>query len=170
MIARDEIVLLGHIAGLHGVQGWVKVFSDTDPRDNILSYTPWLIRQAGKEWRPITVTAGRKQGKGIVAHLQGCDDREAARLLMGSEIAIYRQQMAALAKDEYYWADLQGLRVETMTGQKLGIVDHLFNTGANDVLVVSGERERLIPFIQGQTVINIDLQAGTLQVDWDPEF
>ena len=170
MAGHNDIVALGHINGLHGVSGWVKVFSDTSPRDNILSYSPWLIRQPGKEWRPITVTSGRKQGKGIVAHLQGYDDRETARLLMGYEIAVYRKQLAALEQDEYYWADLQGLTVTTLDGQTLGTVDHLFETGANDVLVVTGERERLIPFIQGQTIMNIDLQAGTMQVDWDPDF
>lgn len=132
------------------------------------------MRQHKQEWRPIKVVAGRKQGKGIVAQLQGCDDREAARLLMGAEIAIYRHQLATLAGDEYYWADLQGLRVETVSGYKLGIVDHLLQTGANDVLVINGkpegEPERLIPFLQGQTIIKIDLQAGLIQVDWDPDF
>jgi len=116
------------------------------------------------------VTGGRRQGKGVVAHLQDCNDRDAARLWMGAEIAIYRHQLASLRHDEYYWADLQGLQVETTDGQKLGIIDHLFETGANDVVVVTGERERLIPFLQGQTIINIDLQAGIMQVDWDPDF
>jgi len=166
--------VLGRINGLHGVQGWIKVFSDTAPRENILTYSPWLIRQPGKQWQAITISGGRRQGKGVVAHLQGCDDREAARLFMGAEVAVYRYQLAELEQDEYYWTDLQGLAVETMDGQKLGIVDHLFETGANDVLVVTdkqeGERERLIPFLQGQTIINIDLQAGIMQVDWDPDF
>jgi 16S rRNA processing protein RimM len=170
MVKQDDIVVLGHITGLHGVNGWVKVFSDTSPRDNILSYSPWLIRQPGKEWQAITVTLGRKQGKGIVAHLQGYDDRDTARLLMGFEIAVYRNQLASLEHDEYYWADLQGLTVKTLAGQTLGIVDHLFATGANDVVVVTGERERLIPFLQGRTIMNIDLRAGIMQVDWDPDF
>lgn len=170
-VPRDnDIIHLGHINGLYGVKGWVKVYSETQPRDNILSYTPWLIRQAGQEWQTLLVTDGRLQGKGVVAHLQGYDDREQARQLMGAEIAIYREQLAPLADDEYYWSDLQGLAVETVNGVSLGTVDYIFDTGANDVLVVSGDRERLIPFIQGQTIRKIDLQGGTIQVDWDPEF
>ena len=170
VVHDDNIVVLGRIAGLYGVRGWVKVFSETRPRENILDYSPWLIRQAGEEWKTLSVTAGRMQGKGIVAHLQGYDDREAARLLTGADIAVYRNQLAELGQDEYYWTDLQGLKVNTKDGRELGIVDHLFATGANDVLVVCGERERLIPFIQGQTIIKIDLQAGTMLVDWDPDF
>ena len=170
MDEHDEIIVLGQINGLHGVRGWVKVFSDTAPRENILTYKSWLIRQPGKQWQPIAITTGRRQGKGVVAHLQGYDDRETARLLIGSEIAVYRHELATLEQDEYYWTDLQGLTVTTIDGHKLGIVDHLFATGANDVVVVNGDRERLIPFLQGQTIINIDLQSGTMQVDWDPDF
>jgi len=167
---EKDIIHLGHINGLYGVKGWVKVYSETQPRDNILSYTPWLIRQAHKDWQTIAVSEGRSQGKGVIAHLQGFDDREQSRQLMGAEIAIYRDQLAPLADGEYYWSDLQGMAVETLNGVALGTVDYIFDTGANDVLVVAGERERLIPFIQGQTVRNIDLQNGTIQVDWDPEF
>lgn len=170
VVRDDNIVVLGHITGLHGVRGWIKVFSDTSPRENILTYSPWLIRQPGKAWREVTISDGRKQGKGIVAHLQDCDDREAARLFIGAEIAVYRNQLAELGQDEYYWTDLQGLKVITTDGQELGIVDHVFATGANDVLVVTGEREHLIPFIQGQTIIKIDLQAGCMRVDWYPDF
>ena len=167
---ENDIIHLGHINGLYGVKGWVKVYSETQPRDNILSYTPWLIRQAHKEWQTISVMEGRPQGKGVIAHLQGYDDREQARQLMGAEIAIYRDQLAPLAAGEFYWSDLQGMAVVTVNGVTLGTVDYIFDTGANDVLVVTGDRERLIPFIQGQTIRKIDMQDGTIQVDWDPEF
>lgn len=167
---ETDIIRLGHINGLYGVKGWVKVYSETRPRENILSYTPWLIRRVHEDWQPVAVTAGRSQGKAIIAHLQGFDEREQARQLMGAEIAVYREQLAPLADDEYYWADLQGLSVETKDGVVLGNVDYIFATGANDVLVVDGERERLIPFLQGQTILEVDLQHGTIRVDWDPEF
>jgi len=169
-VRDDSLVVLGRIAGLYGVRGWVKVFSETRPRENILVYSPWLICHPGEEWKTVSVTDGRMQGKGVVAHLQGYDDREAVRPLIGADIAVYRNQLAEPGQDEYYWADLLGLKVSTKDGQELGIIEHVFATGANDVLVVSGERERLIPFIQGQTIIKIDLLAGTMQVDWDPDF
>lgn len=167
---ENDIIHMGQINGLYGVKGWVKVYSETQPRENILIYTPWLIRLADSDWQTIAVNDGRAQGKNVVAHLQGYNDREQARQLLGAEIAIYRKQLAKLAANEYYWTDLQGLTVKTVNGVTLGTVDYIFDTGANDVLVIRGDRERLIPFIQGQTIQNIDLQRGTIQVDWDPEF
>lgn len=167
----DEIIILGRINGLYGVKGWVKVYSETQPRDNILSYPQWLLGQAG-QWRSVAVEDGRTQGKGIVAKLDGCDDRDAAVLLQGMQIAISREQLPPAAHGEYYWADLLGLRVLNRDGVELGQVDHLLETGANDVLVVqdSAGVERLIPFVQGQFVLDIDLVAGQMTVDWDPEF
>lgn len=169
----NERILLGRITGLYGVRGWLKVFSNTEPRDNILSYTPWLIRGKGLEggqWHEITVCQGRLQGKGIIVQLEGYTDRDQARALIGADIAIDRHQLAPLAAGEYYWSDLQELQVVNQQGVTLGRVDHLLETGANDVLVVKGEREHLIPYILDQTIMNIDLEHGIIQVDWDPDF
>lgn len=106
-----------------------------------------------------------------MAELEGVSDRDAAQDLMGWEILIHKQQLPKADPGEYYWADLVGLNVETETGIQLGVVDHLLETGANDVLVVlDGETERLIPFLQQQTVLKIDLEAGLMLVDWDPDF
>ena len=166
---QHERVILGKIAGVYGVRGWVKVFSETKPRENIFSYTPWQIRIKG-QWQTIKVVEGKPHGKGLVAHLQSYDDRDFATQLVGAEIAIYKTQLPEAAEGEYYWADLVGLKVITADGQTLGQVDHLFETGANDVLVVRGDRERLIPFVQGQYIHEVDLDAGEIRVDWDPEF
>ncbi len=162
-------IVLGQIVGLYGVRGWVKVFSHSDPKENIFSYAPWQVSHAGKVIE-MKVLSWRKQGKGLVAQLEGYDDREQARVLIGSEISISKSQLPKAQKGEYYWADLVGLKVENQDGQDFGKVDHLFDTGANDVVVVKGERERLIPFIQGQYILDIDLDAGIMKVDWDPEF
>ena len=165
---QDRLVV-GKIVGLYGVHGWVKVFSHTEPKENIFKYAPWLV-QIGGEWRPTKVLSGRTQGKGLVVSVEGYADRELARQLIGAEIAVLRSQLPKAAKGEYYWTDLIGLEVVTQDGQVLGKIDHLFDTGANDVMVVQGERERLIPFVTGQYVHDIDLDAGTIRVDWDPEF
>jgi 16S rRNA processing protein RimM len=167
---RDDYIVVGRISGLYGVRGWVKIFSHTQPRENILGYTTWYLKQGG-EWRETVLEDGRVHGKGVVAKLQGCDDREAATALMESVIAIRREQLPAAGPDEYYWADLKGLRVSNLEGVDLGVVDHLLETGANDVLVVrQGQSERLIPFVQGQFVKQVDLAAGEMTVDWDPDF
>jgi 16S rRNA processing protein RimM len=163
------MVVIGKINGVFGVQGQVKVYSYTGPRENILTYDPWLIG-SGDCWEPYEVVSGKVQGKGLVAKLKGCDDRDRAQMLVGKEIAIEKSQLADTRPGEYYWSDLEGLSVLTLDQKPLGTVSHLFETGSNDVLVVKGDREYLIPYIQGQVVIEIDLDAGQMIVDWDPEF
>ena len=167
--AGADRVIIGRISGLYGVQGWVRVYSHTDPRENILRYSPWQVR-VGDEWHTLAVLGGRRHGKGIVARLADCEDREQARRLLGAEVAIGRTQLPELASGEYYWTDLLGLRVVNQEGVELGRVDHLLETGANDVLVLAGERERLIPFLPDDVVLEVDLEAGVMRVDWDPGF
>jgi 16S rRNA processing protein RimM len=165
----ERQVLLGRIVGVFGVDGWVKLLSFTEPRDNIFKYRPWTVRGAGTE---LTVARpqGRMQGKGVVARLPDVADRDAAAALVGREIFVPRALLPDAAQGEYYWADLEGLEVRTLDGTSLGRVSHLFATGANDVMVVQGERERLLPFVPGQQVVRVDLDAGLIEVDWDPAF
>lgn len=168
MSAREDINV-GKISGVFGIKGWVKVFSFTDPRENILNYSPWLLKK-GSETRLLVVTDGSLHGKAVVAQLDGVNDRDQAAGLIGWDIFITHEQLPAATEGEYYWSDLIGLKVETVEGVQLGEVGSLLETGANDVMIVQGERERAIPFLQGQTIINIDLDAGMIIVDWDPEF
>lgn len=118
----------------------------------------------------VNVIDGKLQGKAVVAKLDGVNDRDQAANLMGWDIFITPDQLPKVAKGEYYWSDLIGLNVETSLGVQLGTVDSLLETGANDVLIVKGERQRAIPFLQGQTIIDIDLNIGRIVVDWDPGF
>jgi len=166
----EQLVTLGHVTGAHGLQGWIKVHSDTSPRENIATYGRLLLNQ-GEGWQSWKVSSGRRQGKNVVLKLKGCNDRNAAETLAGARIAIQRDQLPELeAADEFYWTDLEGLAVETAAGESLGSVDHLFETGANDVLVVKGDKERLVPFIWEQVVREVDLESRRMVVDWDPEF
>jgi len=167
--AQTGYVVVAKIGAPYGVRGWVKVFSFTEQTDALLDYDPWYFNKAG-EWPIAPVIEAKTHGKGLVAKFKGCEDRDAAALLNGTEIAIRRDQLPPTAENEYYWSDLQGLEVLTTEGVSLGKVDHLLETGANDVLVVKGDRERLIPYVTGPIVKNVDLDAGTLQVDWDSDF
>ena len=133
----------------------------------IFEYQPWLL---GEDKKPVKIVDGRKQGKGIAAVLPGFENREQAATLVGTQIFVRREQLPATEKDEYYWSDLEGLEVKTTKGELLGRVDRLIETGANDVLVIRGNREHLVPFIQGQYVTRVDLEDGMIEVDWDPEF
>lgn len=164
----EQWVRLGRISGVYGVHGWVKVFSDTSPPSNILQYRQWYLQRDGR-WEQHGLADGRSHGKGIVARLAGCDDRDRAALLIGADIAVRRDQLPSVEEGEYYWADLEGLKVQTLDGVDLGRIDYLFQTGANDVMVVKGERQRLLPFID-TVVRDVDLRAGVMVVDWDPGF
>jgi 16S rRNA processing protein RimM len=168
-MSRDEMIILGRISGLFGVKGWVKIYSHTSPREGILRYKTWYLKRDG-DWDAARLEQGHTQGKGVVAKLEGLDERDQAALLIGADIAVRREQLPKLKPDEYYWSDLEGLRVVNLEGVDLGVVSHLFETGANDVLVVKGERERLIPYTRDLAVKEVDLQAGRILVDWDPDF
>ncbi len=169
---NEPPVIVGHISGLFGVNGWVKVFSFTEPRKNILSYLPWRLHlgNAGGNGVEYKVVEGRVHGKGLVARLDGVDDRDAAAQLVGAEIRVGREMFDAPDRDQYYWADLVGMQVQTVDGQALGTVDRVLATGANDVLIVEGERRRLVPFLVEEVVKRVDLGARTIVVEWDPEF
>jgi 16S rRNA processing protein RimM len=116
------------------------------------------------------VAEGRIHGKGLVARVAGCDDRDQAAALVGLEIAVTRDRLPPPKADEFYWIDLEGLEVRTLEGTSLGVVDHLFSTGVNDVLAVVGERERLLPFAWDSVVRSVDFERRLIEVDWDPDF
>lgn len=166
MITR---VSIGRINGLYGVRGWIKVFSYARPITNILNYSPWQLYQHG-QWQTVSLSEGKAHGKGIIARFESISNRDEAARLVGSEIAVNREQLPPTPKGEYYWADLIGLTVVNREDITLGQVDHLLETGANDVLVVKGERERLIPFLREQVVVDVDLAQSVLRVDWDEDF
>jgi len=168
-MSESKLIVMGQVAGLYGVKGWIKVYSHTSPREGILNYSPWYIRR-GEAWETRQLISGRIHGKGVVARLEGCEDRDRAAELMGCDIAVRREQLPALKPGEYYWIDLEGLRVVNLQGVELGRISHLFDTGANAVVVVEGERQRLIPYTWGEAVRGVDLQAGLMTVDWDPDF
>ena len=164
---NDRQIMVGQVSGLFGVQGWVKIYSFTQPIENIFSYGPWWlrsVREGKEETEKFVVANSRRQGRGLVAQLAGIDDRNAAADLVGAEIFVDRDQFANTATDEYYWADLVGLTVETEEGGLLGCVDSVLATGANDVLIVEGERRHLVPFVTGQVIKEVDTEAGKIVV------
>lgn len=167
--ADHDVVVVGKITGVFGVRGGLKVYSYTEPYANILNYSPWYVATGGI-WVQREVRDGHAKGKGVVAFLTDCTDRDQAAALVHSEVAVLRSQLPVAKTGEYYWSDLIGLRVVTVNGIALGQVTQLFETGANDVLVVQGERERMIPYLPAQVVREVNLAGGEIVVDWDPDF
>ncbi len=168
-------VRLGSINGSHGVKGWVKVFSYTDPVTAILDYSSWVLSR-GRESREVKVLEGRLSGKRLLARLEGVDTRDMADELIGYEVTIAQSELPKLQAGEYYWRELEGLVVRSESGQVFGEINHLLETGANDVMVVHptstsvDDQERLIPFVEGEVVKRVDTDAGELVVDWDADY
>ena len=165
----QKLITIGRIGSPHGVKGWVKLHSFTDPLENILDYQPWQFLKNGRA-QSIKIIDYRKQNKALIAHIENCHDRDLAGTYTGIEVVVTRDRLPTLSTDKYYWDDLEGLTVSTQTGEPLGIIESVFATGANDVLVVVGSKRHLIPFLLKQVILNIDLAAKTMQVDWDPDF
>jgi len=174
MPSRTDLIQVGHVHTAYGIKGWVWVMSRTDPIANIFAYGPWYLDRAGT-LSQVKLTDHRAQGKGLVAQFAGCEDRNAADLLIGATIWVPKSVLQTQADDEYLWSDLIGLRVVTEQGVLLGKVDDMMETGANDVIVVQAcdgsidQQERLLPWVD-QVVLKVDLDARCLVVDWDPEY
>lgn len=163
-------ILVGRIHGAFGVRGEIKLESFTDPPGNLLRYQPWILRDAQGREREISGVRGRAGGKGLVVTLLGVEDRDAAEALRGAELYIARDALPPPKPGEFYWVDLEGLRVVNLEGIDFGVIDHVFSNGANDVIAVRGERERMIPFARPDYVKSVDFDNGLVTVDWDAEF
>ena len=172
--ADTTSLVIGRIGGVFGIKGWLKIRSYTEPMENLLQYDNCQVK--GRHgWESIVIDAGKPHGKGLVAHIKGIDDRDAAEVLKGCDIRVPRSELPDLAETEFYWHQLEGLSV-VCGSELLGRVDHLLDTGANDVLVVTpckgsrDQRERLIPWLRDSVVLGVDLVEATIEVNWDPEF
>jgi 16S rRNA processing protein RimM len=165
----DKLVTVGRISGVHGIKGWVKVHSYTEPRENIAGFGLWTVSRRGTPSVLEVEDAGGGGGGQVIVKLRGIDDRDVARSWVGAEIAVERAALPEVAPGEYYWTDLEGLEVRNVGGTSLGKVDHLLATGSNDVLVLDGEPARLIPYVTGSVIRSVDLDAKVIVVDWDGE-
>jgi 16S rRNA processing protein RimM len=164
----ENLVVMGRVTAPFGVKGWVKVRPFTATATNLLAYPTWWIGE-GEDWQEYALTEVKTQGRMLVARLEGCENRDAAFTLKGKDIAVPRAQFPKPQPKEYYWTDLIGLNVVNSAGQELGRLAGMIETGANDVLIVQGERERLIPFI-ADVIGEVDLEAGVVRVNWDADY
>lgn len=159
---------MGRIAAPFGVKGWVKVQPFTAATESLTTYATWWLGRDG-DWQEHQVEQAQAQGRVVVAKLKDYEDPEAAMLLRGRQVAIPREAFPQAKANEFYWADLIGLRVVNRAAQDFGEVTEILETGANEVLVVQGERERLIPFI-ADVIREVDLAAGVVSVDWGADY
>jgi 16S rRNA processing protein RimM len=174
MSHSSDILVVGKIGAPYGVKGWVKITTFTHEQDGVFTYTPWLLGQENKEY---VVDQWRTHNKGLVAKLVGVETRDDAEGIKNLDISIKAQQLPQLAGDDFYWRELVGMQVVTEKGYSLGVVKELFETGANDVMLIKanlndafGQKERMVPYLLDQVVKQVDREAKTITVDWDPAF
>ncbi len=174
-LEQQELVTMGRIGRLYGIKGWLKLISYTEPQDNILDFKQ-LRAKIGGRWQELEMDQCKVHGKGLIAHFVGYDDPDDAKLLTGVELAIDAQELPKLDEEEFYWHELTGMQVMTQSGQLLGSVAKMLETGANDVLVVQptegsiDTRERLIPYLPGRVVLEVSREKRCISVEWDPDY
>ena len=180
MSKSSQNTVMGKVTSVYGVKGWVKVFSYTQPKENICQYSDWQLQDQSGASRPVKVLEVKPHGNGLVALFEGAKDRDLAKKFCGMLITVPSNEFPPLSEGDYYWSQLQGLLVYSLNAEAepvlLGKVDHLIETGSNDVLVVKkckdslDGQERLIPYLPDQVVKLVDLHEGIIEVDWDPDF
>lgn len=169
MSEQEHWLVIGRFGRPHGVKGFITLYSFTEPYENILSYNDWHAC-INHSWQPIKVLSVQTNNKSIIAQIDGYPERELVARLTNVEIAIQKKQLAPLNPGEYYWHQLTGMKVINQQGQCFGYVTEIMPTGANDVLVVQGEKKYLIPYLPGLFVIDINDVDKVITVDWDMDF
>lgn len=160
----ERLVTVGEVRGVYGVKGWVKLFSYTAPRENLLGYREFLTGRG----ETLRLVEARPQGKGLIGRFAGCDDRDEAIALHGTVLRVERSALPETEEGEFYWDDLVGLEVVDVNAGSIGTVDYLLETGADDVMVVKrpGGGEELVPFAWERVVKRVELDPGRITVDW----
>lgn len=184
-----DAVEVGRILDAWGVKGWLKVLPHSADPEALFAAKSWFLQPADARFRPgfmafsgtvcVTIEEAKAHSGSVVAKVAGLDDRSAAEALRGARIFLPRASFPAASKDEYYWVDLIGLDVVNREGIALGCVRDLMATGPHSVLCVeytalqeggtSVIAERMIPFVAAY-VDAVDMAAGRISVDWQPDY
>ncbi len=165
----EEIIVMAKISSPYGVKGWVKIFSFTENLDSLLAYNKFFLSKDQKSWLEKEVKEIKLHGKSIVAKFLEIDNRSEAENFKDYLIGVSKDLLPKLNKGQYYWSELIGFEVLNLKNISFGTVDTFIETGANDVIVVSGDKERLIPYTSN-TVLKVDTGGEKIIVDWDEEF
>lgn len=176
MSNASDTIVVGKIGASYGIKGWLRITSYTEVLEGIFEFSPWLLNINGEN-KTFHVEHWKRHNKGVVAKLQGVDDRDQAELIKNVEISIHEEQLPELDENDFYWRDLIGMQVVTEKGYDLGTVEQMFETGANDVMLVKanlkdafGAKQRMIPYLLDQVVKQVNKEAKSITVDWDPGF
>jgi 16S rRNA processing protein RimM len=166
-VDSEHKILIGKIGAPYGIKGWVKIMAFNDSGNDILDYKPWFLGDNRGNWKIADIESAKVYGKGYIAKFVKIDNPEDAKILTGKSLGINRSQLRSLPQDEFYWADLEGLTVINHEGKTLGTIIYLIETGSNDVIVVKGEKEHALPYLMGEVIKRVDLEARTMYVEWE---
>jgi 16S rRNA processing protein RimM len=161
-------IIVATVGAPHGLMGWAKLWPANKVSVTLSAYR--RFRRVDGHPCELNVLDSRPNGSCWLFRFEGITNRAEAGELTGAELAVSRADLPVLEQGEFYWHDLIGLRVINQQGEDLGRVSRLLETGANDVLVVTGFRERYLPYVRGQVVKSVDPRAGGIVVDWDTDF
>jgi 16S rRNA processing protein RimM len=192
----SDMVVMGRIVAPYGVLGWVKVVPATEQFDGLLDYKNWWVGK-GDHWIEHKVSKAKVHNDVLLVKLAGIDDRDLAFAAKGKQISVPKEALPEAGEGEYYWSDLIGLAVTNQQDIVFGKIIDVFDTGANDVIVVRPEKskeavavesdvqddakadkkakknkhedERLIPFVD-DVIVDVDLAKKTMLVDWDETY
>ncbi|HSX92599.1 MAG TPA: ribosome maturation factor RimM [Hydrogenophaga sp.] len=183
-----DAVELGRIQDAWGIKGWVRIQPYSADTDALFASRDWFLQPPEARFaRGFSVFTGcvalrvaelKAHADGLVARLEGVDDRNLAESLKGCRISLPRSAFPEPEEGEYYWVDLIGLRVVNREGEDLGVVRDLMSTGPTSVLVleyletVDGEErsaERMIPFVAAY-IDDVDRAARRITADWQKDY
>ncbi|PKO30036.1 MAG: ribosome maturation factor RimM [Betaproteobacteria bacterium HGW-Betaproteobacteria-9] len=184
----DDVIELGRIQDAWGIKGWVRILPHSADTSALFESSEWFLQPPEARFaRGFSAFSGgvrvkvaeiKAHSDGIVARLEGLDDRNGAEALKGVRIYVPRSAFPATPEGEYYWVDLIGLTVVNRDGVHLGVVRDLMPTGPNSVLVmeytetVDGKEqsaERMIPFVAAY-IDDVDLKARRITADWGLDY
>ena len=163
--SQDSKVILGKIVGHFGVRGWLKIFSYTNPREQITKYQEIKIDNDNLK-SDFKLEDWKIHGKQILLKIKKFDNRNDVEIFIDNQLIIDRKNLPELTEGQYYWNDLEGMEVQEIDGKKIGKVSHMIETGSNDVMVMENNKD-LIPFIFGEVVKKVDLEKNLIEVDWN---
>lgn len=166
----SQPVIIAKIGAPHGIRGDLKLLTFTENPDSILDFKVFELEHKPNQFKPLPDHRIFRKGDGFFIAFEHCKDRDIARQqYTNKHLAVSRDELGEAAEGEIFWRDLEGLTVINQEGVELGKVDHLFDTGSNDVLVLKGEKPHLIPYVD-QHVLYVDLEKSIISVDWDEDF
>lgn len=160
----EELLQVGVIASTHGIRGEVKVFPTTDDPQRFKRLKEVLL-DTGKERIPLGIESVKFFKQFVILKFKGFDNINDIEKYRQKSLYVTRANAVHLGQDEYFIADLTGLRVRDEDGTQIGVLQSVLETGANDVYVIALDdgRELLLPAIK-QCVLEVDVAAGYIRI------